>query len=63
MLQLKLTTVLVLALLDFSKPFDITTDASVVAVGGELVQGGRPVAFYSKNLTTAESKYHVTDLN
>ena len=46
---------------DFSKPFDVITDASVVAVGGELAQGGCPVAFYSKKLTPAESRYHVTD--
>ena len=39
----------------------MTTDASVVAVGGELSQRGCPVAFYSKNLTPAESCYHVTD--
>ena len=61
MLKLKLTTAPVLALPDFSKPFDITTDASVVTVGGELAQNGRPVAFYSKKLTPAESRYHVTD--
>ena len=40
----------------------MTTDASVVAVGGELSQCGHPVAFYSKKLTPAESGYHVTDL-
>ena len=56
MLKLKLTTAPVLALPDFSKPFDVTTDASVVAVGGDLAQGGRPVAFYSKRLTPPESR-------
>ena len=30
-------------------------------MGGELFQRGRPVAFYSKKLTPAESRYHVTD--
>ena len=39
----------------------MTTDASVVAMGGELSQRERSVAFYSKNLTPAESRYHVTD--
>ena len=39
----------------------MTTDASVVAVGGELVQHGCSVAIYSKNLTSTESRYHVTD--
>ena len=32
-----------------------------MVVGGELVQGGRPVAFYSKKLAPTESRYHVTD--
>ena len=61
MLNLKLITAPVLALPDFSKPFDVTTDGSVVIVGGELAQGGRPVVLYSKKLTPAESRYHVTD--
>ena len=39
----------------------MTTDASVVTVSGELLQCGCPVAFYSKKLTPAESRYHVTD--
>ena len=39
----------------------MTTDASVVAVGGELSQYRHPVAFYSKKLTPADSRYHVTD--
>ena len=62
MLKLKLTTAPVLALPDFSKPFDVTTDASVVAVGGELAQNGRPVAFYSKKVTPAENRCNVTNL-
>ena len=39
----------------------MTTDASVVAVGVELAQRGHPVAFYSKKLTPAESRNHITD--
>ena len=50
-----------MALPDFTQPFDVTTDASVVAVCGELSQRGRPVAFYSKKLTPTESRCHVTD--
>ena len=30
-------------------------------MGGELAQCGYPVVFYSKMLTPAESRYHVTD--
>ena len=51
----------VLALPDFSKPFDVTTDENVVAVGGELAQGGHPLAFCSKMINPTESRYHVTD--
>ena len=40
LLKQKLTTAPVLALPDFSQPFDVTTDASVVAVGGEVLQCG-----------------------
>ena len=58
---MKFITAPVLAFPDFSKPFDVTTDASVVAVGGELAQGGCPVAFYSKKLTPTEIRYHVTN--
>ncbi|KAL1138567.1 hypothetical protein AAG570_008630 [Ranatra chinensis] len=46
---------------DFSLPFVITTDASQVAVGAVLSQvdsgGDGPVAYASKKLTPAESKY------
>ena len=56
-----MTSAPVLVLPDFEQPLDVTTDASIVAVGGELAQGGCPVAFFSKNLTPAESRYHVTD--
>ena len=61
LLKCKLTSVPVLALPNFEQPFDLTYDALIVAVGEELCQGGCPVAFYSKKLTPAESRYHVTN--
>ena len=32
-----------------------------MALGAELSQGGKPVAFFSKKLTPTETRYHVTD--
>ena len=36
-------------------------DASDVALGAELSQGGKPVAFFSKKLTPTEARYYMTD--
>ncbi len=44
----------VLKLLDFDKDFEIHSNASDFAIGGILVQDGRPVAFKSKKLSETE---------
>ncbi len=44
----------VLKLLDFDKEFEIQSDTSDFAIGGVLVQDGRPVAFESKKLGETE---------
>nr|GEY91370.1 putative reverse transcriptase domain-containing protein [Tanacetum cinerariifolium] len=51
----KLTTTPIRVLLDFSEVFELHTDASKVAIGGVLSQGGRPVAYFSKKLTESKS--------
>ena len=38
-LKLKLTSAPALALTDFEEPFDLSCDASVLAMGGEPLQG------------------------
>ncbi|GKC59911.1 putative nucleotidyltransferase, ribonuclease H [Tanacetum coccineum] len=58
----KLTTAPILVLPDFSKVFELHTDASKVAIGGVLSQGGRPVAYFSKKLMELKSRYTTYDL-
>ncbi|KAL1124816.1 hypothetical protein AAG570_001437 [Ranatra chinensis] len=57
----KLATVPILQFPDFEKQFILTTDASQVAVGAVVSQGEgdseRPIAFASKKLTPAETRY------
>lgn len=56
-----LTSVPALASPDVTRPFVVTTDASTVGIGAVLEQDGHPVAFESKKLTDAESRYTTTE--
>ena len=60
-LKRSLVTALVLHMLNLDLPFVLTTDASVVSVGGILEQdfgsGLQPVAYESKKLSPAEMRY------
>jgi len=65
-LQHALTSVPVLILPDYDKPFTLITDASTYATGSILEQDdalGRlhPVTFYSKSLQPAECNYEIHD--
>ncbi len=49
----------VLAYLDFSKPFEIYTDASTMQLGAVITQDNRPIAFFSRKLSITRTKYSV----
>ena len=46
---------------DFSKPFDLYTDASELQLGATLVQEGKPLGFYTRKLNPAQMNYTVGD--
>ncbi len=52
----------VLAYPDFTKPFEIYTHASTKQLGAVIPQEIRPVAFFRRKLSGAQSKYTVAKL-
>ena len=52
----------VLAYPNFDDEFVIYTDASTRQLGGVITQNNRPIAFFSRKLTKAQTKYTVTEL-
>ena len=46
---------------DFTKEFEIHTDASKLQLGACISQGGKPVAFYSRKLQPAQTRYTTTE--
>jgi len=50
-----------LAYPDFNKEFHIYTDASKVQLGAVIVQDNRPIAFFSRKLNPAQTRYTVTE--
>ena len=52
----------VLAYPDYSKEFEIYTDASSKQLGAVITQGNRPIAFFSRKLTETQQRYSVTEI-
>ena len=50
-----------LAFPDFQKPFVIHTDASKTQLGSVISQEGKPIAFYSRKLNPAQTRYTKTE--
>ena len=51
----------ILAYPDFTKPFQIHTDASHYQLGAVISQDGKPIAFYSRKLNPAQTRYTTTE--
>jgi hypothetical protein len=52
----------VLAYPDYSKVFEIYTDAPSKQLGAVITQGNRPIAFFSRKLSDMQGKYSVTKI-
>jgi len=47
---------------NFSKPFEIYSDASKLQLGAVISQDNQPLAFYSSKLSDAQTRYTVIEL-
>ena len=46
---------------DFNAPFEIHTDASKLQLGAVISQNGKPIAFYSIKMNSAQHNYTTTE--
>ena len=61
MLKSKLTQAPLLQLPNFDKMFELECDASGLGIGGVLLQGGKPIAFFSEKLSGPSLNYSTYD--
>ncbi len=47
---------------DFTKPFEIYTDASTMQLGSVITQANRPIAYFSRKLSVTQTKYSATKI-
>jgi hypothetical protein len=57
-----ITKEVVLAYPDFTKSFEIYTDAFTTILEAVISQGNRPIAFFSRKPSEVQSKYSVTKI-
>ena len=50
-----------LAYPDFNTPFEIHTDASKLKIGTVISKKGNPIAFYSRDMNSAQQNYTTTE--
>ena len=51
-----------LAYPDYSKEFEIYTDASSKQMGAVITQQNRPIALFSRKLSETQQKYNITEI-
>ncbi len=61
-IKAKIAKDVVLAYLDYSKVFEIYTDASSKQLGAVITQDNRPIVFFSRKLSDAQRKYSITKI-
>jgi hypothetical protein len=57
-----ITKEVVLAYPDFSKVFEIYTDASTTQLGAVITQDNRPITFISRKFSVMQAKYSITNI-
>jgi hypothetical protein len=57
--KLLISCEVMLAFPDFSQPFEIHMDASALQLGAVVAQNNKPIAFFSRKLNSAQTRYTI----